>query len=310
MLHVHPIRTTPYHPQADGLVERFNQTLKAMLRKTSLSEGKDWDKLIPYLLFAYREVPQASMGFSPFELLYGRSVRGPLDVLKEAWESEKRSKESVVSHVLSVRDRLDKMAKIVQQNLSTSQKTQKWWYDQNAREREFQLDETVLVLLPTVKNKLLAQWQGPYQIVKRIGKVNYLIDMHNRRKRRRVFHVNMLRKWHVSPTVSLWAEELSESDPGDDVPSWNEGRAEDTPKFGDQLNPEQQSELQELLRGYQDVFQNIPGGTNMTQHNIVSGSASPVKLPRYRLPYAYRDTVKQELEEMLASGIIEPSCSE
>ena len=310
MLHVHPIRTTPYHPQTDGLVERFNQTLKAMLRKTSLSEGKDWDKLIPYLLFAYREVPQASTGFSPFELLYGRSVRGPLDVLKEAWESEKRSKESVVSHVLSVRDKLDKMSKIVQQNLSTSQRTQKRWYDQNAREREFQLNETVLVLLPTVNNKLLAQWQGPYQIVKRIGKVNYLIDMHDRRKRQRVFHVNMLRKWHVSPTVSLWAEELSESDPEDDVPIWNEGRAEDTPKIGDQLNLEQQSELQELLRGYQDVFQNIPGRTNMTQHNIVSGSASPVKLPPYRLPYAYRDTVKQELEKMLASGIIEPSCSE
>lgn len=64
MLHVHPIRTTPYHPQTDGLVERFNKTLKSMLRKAATTEGKDWDKLIPYLLFAYREVPQASTGFS------------------------------------------------------------------------------------------------------------------------------------------------------------------------------------------------------------------------------------------------------
>ena len=62
---------TPYHPQTDGLVERFNQTLKAMLRKSATEDGKDWDKLIPYLLFAYREVPQASTGFSPFELVYG-----------------------------------------------------------------------------------------------------------------------------------------------------------------------------------------------------------------------------------------------
>ncbi len=54
MLHVHPIRTTPYHPQTDGLVERFNQTLKRMLRKATKDEGKDWDKVIPYLLFAYR----------------------------------------------------------------------------------------------------------------------------------------------------------------------------------------------------------------------------------------------------------------
>ena len=70
LVHVHPIRTSPYHPQTDGLVERFNQTLKSMLRRAATNEGKDWDKLVPYLLFAYREVPQASTGFSPFELLY------------------------------------------------------------------------------------------------------------------------------------------------------------------------------------------------------------------------------------------------
>ena len=72
-----------YHPQTDGLVERFNQTLKAMLRKSATEDGKDWDKLVPYVLFAYREVPQASTGFSPFELVYGRAVKGPLDILKE-----------------------------------------------------------------------------------------------------------------------------------------------------------------------------------------------------------------------------------
>ena len=83
LLQVKPIWTSPYHPQTDGLVERFNKTLKAMLRKTALEDGKDWDRMIPYLLFAYREVPQSLTGFSPFEFLYGRDVRGPLDILKE-----------------------------------------------------------------------------------------------------------------------------------------------------------------------------------------------------------------------------------
>ena len=78
MLKVQAIWMSPYHPQTDGLVERFNQTLKQMLRKAATEEGKDWDKLLPYLLFAYWGVPQASTGFSPFELLYGRQVRGPL----------------------------------------------------------------------------------------------------------------------------------------------------------------------------------------------------------------------------------------
>ena len=116
MLHIQPIRTTPYHPQTDGLVERFNQTLKLMLRKTAVKDNMDWDVMLPYILFAYREVPQASTGFSPFELLYGYQVRGPLDVLNESWQSSKRSSESVVSHVLSIQNKLEKMKSIADTN--------------------------------------------------------------------------------------------------------------------------------------------------------------------------------------------------
>ena len=183
MLNVHPIRTSPYHPQTDGLVERFNQTLKAMLRKAAI-ERKDWDKMIPYLLFAYREVPQASTGFSPFELLYGRAVHGPLDVLRQTWEVDKKADESVISHILSMRDKMEKMMETVQTNLEKAQQKQKQWYDKNARQREFEAGDQVLVLLPTSTSKLLAQWQGPYQVLKRVGKVNYQIDVHDRRKRK------------------------------------------------------------------------------------------------------------------------------
>ena len=118
LLHVQSIRTSPYHPQMDGLVERFNQTLKSMLRKSVDKEGKNWDKMIPYLLFAYREVPQSSTGFSPFELLYGREVRGPLDILRQTWETNTRSDESVVNYVLSMREKLKDMSEIVQDNIT------------------------------------------------------------------------------------------------------------------------------------------------------------------------------------------------
>ncbi len=81
------VRTTPCHPQTDSLVERFNQTLKSMLNKFESETGKDWDKWLPYLLFAYREVTQAPTVFSPFELLFAHQVRGPLDVLEDSWEA-------------------------------------------------------------------------------------------------------------------------------------------------------------------------------------------------------------------------------
>jgi hypothetical protein len=176
-----------------------------MLKKTAVDEGKDWDKLLPYLLFAYREVPQASTGFSPFELLYGWQVRGPLDILKESWQEDKRSSESVVSYVLGVREKLSTLSKLAQENLANAQKHQKRWYDRHARDREFLPGQQVLVLLPTSSNKLLAEWQGPYTILRRMGRVVYEVDMHNRRKRRRIFHVNMLREWHTRDSDSFLA---------------------------------------------------------------------------------------------------------
>ena len=112
-----------------------------------------------------REVPQASTGFSPFELIYGREVRGPLDILKETWEADQKSDESVVSYVLATREKLEDMVDCVKQNMETQQARQKKWYDTRARLREFKPGDAVLVLLPTSTNKLLAQWQGPYSVL-------------------------------------------------------------------------------------------------------------------------------------------------
>ena len=61
--------------------------------------------------------PHQSAGFSPFELLYGREVQGPLDLLKKGWEAKPGTSENVVSHVLLMRDQLERMAGVVQQNM-------------------------------------------------------------------------------------------------------------------------------------------------------------------------------------------------
>ena len=58
--------TMAYHPQTDGLVERFHRTLTDMLAKMVVKGGKDWDKHLPYVLFAYRSNVQKSTGENPF----------------------------------------------------------------------------------------------------------------------------------------------------------------------------------------------------------------------------------------------------
>ena len=316
LLKIQAVRTSPYHPQSDGLVERFNQTLKMMLRKFVTKEGKDWDKLLPYVLFAYREVPQASTGFSPFELIYGWKVRGPMAVLREAWESGKSQDASVVAHVVQIREQLQQMTDLVEQNMEKAQANQKKWYDRNARSRKFEPGDQVLVLLPTSTSKLLAQWQGPYEVVKPIGEVDYMINMHDRRNKRRVFHVNMLKQFHCSTDenssflVSDTGESSAENEvPDDEIPSWNSNQ-NGYPKIGDQLSVSQRCELQKLLDEFTDVLKDKPGRTTIVEHTINTGMANPVRLPPYRVPHAYREMVESELKEMLDNGIIEPSASQ
>ena len=310
LLGVQPIRTSPYHPQTDGLVERFNQTLKRMLKKAAMDNVKDWDKFVPYLLFAYREFPQASTGFSPFELIYGRQVRGPLDILKESWEASTKSDESVVSYVLPVQEKLAKMSKLVQENMAGAQREPKRWYDRNARQRQFESGDQVLVLLPTSSNKLLAQWQGPYPVLRRVGGVNYQVDMYDKRKQRRIFHVNMLRKWHTPTALSLWADEAMETE-ADEIPLWKEAQEmQEGPSLSDHLTSHQRDELQSLLKEFRHVLQNSPGMTFLTEHSITTGSANAMRQPQYHLPHVYRDVVLQELQEMEEEGIIERSSSE
>ncbi|XP_040072714.1 uncharacterized protein LOC120844827 [Ixodes scapularis] len=98
LLSMRHLLTTPYHPMCNGLVERFNGTIKQMLRRMCQERPRDWDRYLPALLFAYREVPQSSSRFSPFELLYGRRVRGPLTILREVWSNEAMTQEMKTSY--------------------------------------------------------------------------------------------------------------------------------------------------------------------------------------------------------------------
>ena len=159
LLHIKKLKTSPYHPQANGLVENFNGTLKKMLKCYSDETAKDWDKNIPYVLFAYREAKHETTGFSPFEMLYGRHVRGPLSIVKEKWEDLKPEdvKQSAISYILDVRERLKKMTALANSREISQKEKQKKYFDKKTKDRQLKVHDKVLLLLPTSTNNLFSR---------------------------------------------------------------------------------------------------------------------------------------------------------
>ena len=236
---VTPIKTSVYHPQTDGMVECFNATLKRMLRKSVSKDAKDWDELLPFMLFAYRGAKHATTGFSPYELVYGREMRDTVDVLAENWEDGENSSENVMLYLRKVQEKFQRMKELVKESEEHSKQEMKKYYDRAALQRSFQEGDQVLVLLPSKSNKLLTDWMGPYSITKRVSDVNYEVDMADRVKRRRTFHINALKEWHSPVAAVLLVQE--EVEVGDELPSW---KADVSPVEAEStLTEEQRQEL-------------------------------------------------------------------
>ena len=158
LLGIQSIKTSVYHPQTDGLIERFNKTLKSMIRKFVHDDTRNCDKWLVPLLFAVREVPQASTGFSSFELLFGQKPRGVLDLIKEHWEEGPSPSKSEIQYVVDLRAKLHTLGQLSRENLLKGQERQQGLYNRGMKLRQFSLGDKVLVLLPTSSTKLLAKW--------------------------------------------------------------------------------------------------------------------------------------------------------
>lgn len=133
-------------------------------------------------LFVLRDVPQASTTFSPFKL-----------VLKEGWEQPPSQAVGVRAHCKDLRTRLLRARRLALENLQEVKQKQKSNYDKTAREREFQVGDTVLVLLPTSASKLLTKRQGPFEIIRCAKPVDYEVLQPRHQREREIFCVNLLK---------------------------------------------------------------------------------------------------------------------
>ena len=187
--------STPYHPESQGAIERFHQTLKSMIKKYCLNNISAWAKNLPFLLFAIRSAPNDSLGFSPFELVFGHRVRGPLEVFRDVLEGND-TENNLLDWVSHSREKLFAAWEMAKGNLINSQQKMKEVFDLKAKRRSFERGDQVLVLFPLLRNQLQAELVGPYMVSRKINDLNYVIDMPDRKKKQLVCHINMLKPYY------------------------------------------------------------------------------------------------------------------
>ncbi|XP_054867013.1 retrovirus-related Pol polyprotein from transposon 412 isoform X1 [Amphiprion ocellaris] len=186
--------SSAYHPESQGALERFHSTLKSMLRAYCFEVEKDWDEGVHLLLFAAREVAQESLGFSPAELVFAHTVRGPLKLLQEKWLDDNKP-QNLCDYVSNFRGKLHRACELAKQNMSITQAKMKRWFDKDAKNRSFSPGDTVLVLLPVPGSALQARYSGPYVVKEKLGDRDYIVATPDRKRRNRVCHVNMLKPY-------------------------------------------------------------------------------------------------------------------
>ena len=319
--------SSAYHPQSQGALERYHQTLKNMIKAYCFENQKDWDEAIHMLLFATREVVQQSLGFSPFELVFGHTVRGPLKVIKEEWLKETET-QNLLDYVSNFNYRLHKACEMARTHLIEAQIKMKTWYDQKARERMFKPGDKVLVLLPIPGEPLRARYKGPYKITKKVNDLNYVVCTPDRRKSSRMCHINMMKEYFergekVKPVMMENVvnvecdDEKCETDP-----SVLHEKPECGPRLSNSevlqnmdaklshLDTDKQNQLVDLLNQYDYLFGDSPGQTNLTCHDVDIGHARPIKQHPYRLNPRKLKEVRKKIKYMIDHKIWEPGESE
>ena len=197
LLGISPVFSTVGHHETAGSAERMIRVVREMLRKSVADDPRSWDAALPLLAFSCRQIPSTVTGFSPFELLYAHDVRGPMQVVHDAWTGRLHTtskKRSVIDFLTTTQDHLKKCVELATEQAQEARKTAKAYYDRKSTNRVLEIGQEVLLLRHSTENKLLAKWEGPFTVTRKLSAVNYEIMTE---KGPKAYHINLLRLWHA-----------------------------------------------------------------------------------------------------------------
>ncbi|MCG7878903.1 MAG: RNase H-like domain-containing protein, partial [Candidatus Thiodiazotropha endolucinida] len=170
-------RTTPYHPESDGMVERYNKTLAKLLSAFVNEDHTDWDQLLPYVMMAYRSSEHETTGFTPNYMMLGREVSVPIDIqfgspIERTFASE---------WVNKLKDRMEWAHELARLNIEGAILRQKRYHDSKLFWDSFEPGDKVFVFFPTTRpgrcRKFRGLWRGPFVIKRKLSDVTYGIKL-------------------------------------------------------------------------------------------------------------------------------------
>ena len=203
LLDIYKTRTTPYHPSSNGLVERFNRTLAALIRSYLDRHTSDWDIHIPLLTCAYRSTVHPSTGFTPNYLMLGREITMPVDL---AFPQVTRSIGSVPEYVEQLQEKLSSCYSLARENLKSAAERQRKTHDTRITQKHYKNGQAVLKRNHQ-GHKLSKPWVGPYIIHKSLSDCLYLVA--DKRKTYVLHHDSL--KPYVAVPLPKWAQKLQKT---------------------------------------------------------------------------------------------------
>ncbi len=295
LLGVEKLRTSPYHPQTNGMVERMHGMLKGVLGRC-IEDRVDWVGLVPLALYVLRQMPHADSGFSPFDVVFGFRVRTPLDALYHGIFEVEGKERNVCDWVSGRMDRLERMRDCAALGMNKGREGRMNYLNRGCKMRTFEEGDLVLYRIPGMSCKLADSWEGPFSVLCKMGSVNYKIGKVGNVKHAKVVHVYCLKKYRERTNIRRLDLVLEDAEQERNV------LREECVGFV-------KGDLEDLMGEFGDVFSDVPGNTDRVKMTIDTGDSPPIRLSPYSVPMGIRDEVKAELDGLLECGVIERSRS-